>query len=115
VLGIPWYVGTEGLQDYMGKFRDLEDVIVMQDHAIGHFHGFGYAIFASVEDAKKALDSEHVPESIELKQFSGVSSMNDCWVFHISFLFQDKLTKLKEENAFNIQKKRITLLMEALM
>ena len=29
VLGIPWDVDTRGLQDYMGKFRDLDDVIVM--------------------------------------------------------------------------------------
>ena len=30
VLGIPWDVDTDGLQDYRGKFGDLDDVIVMQ-------------------------------------------------------------------------------------
>ena len=30
VLGIPWDVDTEGLQDDMGKFVDLDDVIVMR-------------------------------------------------------------------------------------
>ena len=30
VLGIAWVVDTEGLQDYMGKFGDLDDVIVMR-------------------------------------------------------------------------------------
>lgn len=60
VLGIPWDVDTEGLQDYMSKFGELDDVIVMRDRATGRSRGFGYATFSSVEDAKKALDSEHV-------------------------------------------------------
>ena len=30
VLGIPWDVDIEGLQDYMGKFGGLDDVIVMR-------------------------------------------------------------------------------------
>ncbi|GLJ49608.1 hypothetical protein SUGI_1052480 [Cryptomeria japonica] len=60
VLGIPWNVNTEGLRNYMSKYGELEDVIVMRDRSTGRSRGFGYATFASVEDAKKALDSDHV-------------------------------------------------------
>lgn len=60
VLGIPWDVDTEGLQDYMSKFGELDDVIVMRDRATGRSHGFGYSTFSSVEGDMKALESEHV-------------------------------------------------------
>lgn len=30
VLGIPWEVDTEGLREYMSKFGELEDCIVMK-------------------------------------------------------------------------------------
>ncbi|GAB4846977.1 hypothetical protein Ancab_025988 [Ancistrocladus abbreviatus] len=60
VLGIPWDVDTEGLREYMSKFGELEDCIVMKERSTGRSRGFGYVTFASVEDAKKALSSEHV-------------------------------------------------------
>jgi RNA-binding protein Musashi len=59
VLGVPWDVDTDGLRDYMSKFGELEDCIVMKERSSGRSRGFGYATFASVEDAKKALSSEH--------------------------------------------------------
>ncbi|KAI3841712.1 hypothetical protein MKX03_006856 [Papaver bracteatum] len=59
VLGIPWDVDTEGLRDYMSKFGELEDVIVMKERSTGRSRGFGYVTFAEVEDAKNALESEH--------------------------------------------------------
>ncbi|CAN1343749.1 Heterogeneous nuclear ribonucleoprotein 1 [Linum perenne] len=59
VLGIPWEVDTEGLRDYMNKFGDLEDCIVMKERSSGRSRGFGYVTFASVEDAKSVLESEH--------------------------------------------------------
>ncbi|PWA13725.1 RNA-binding protein Musashi 2 [Artemisia annua] len=31
VLGIPWDVDTEGLREYMLKFGELEDCIVMKE------------------------------------------------------------------------------------
>lgn len=30
VLGIPWDVDTEGLREYMSKFGELEDCVVMK-------------------------------------------------------------------------------------
>lgn len=30
VLGIPWDIDTEGLREYMSKFGELEDCIVMK-------------------------------------------------------------------------------------
>ncbi|XP_028760489.1 heterogeneous nuclear ribonucleoprotein A/B-like [Neltuma alba] len=60
VLGIPWEVDTEGLKDYMSKFGELEDCIVMKERSTGRSRGFGYVTFASVDDAKTALSSEHV-------------------------------------------------------
>ncbi|PSS30749.1 Heterogeneous nuclear ribonucleoprotein like [Actinidia chinensis var. chinensis] len=60
VLGIPWDVDTDGLRDYMSKFGELEDCIVMKERATGRSRGFGYVTFASVEDAKNALSSEHL-------------------------------------------------------
>lgn len=59
VLGIPWDVDTDGLKDYMGKFGDLEDCIVMKERSTGRSRGFGYVTFVSLEDAKNALSSEH--------------------------------------------------------
>ncbi|OVA15665.1 RNA recognition motif domain [Macleaya cordata] len=59
VLGIPWDVDTEGLREYMSKFGELEDVIVMKERSTGRSRGFGYVTFASAEDAKSALESEH--------------------------------------------------------
>ncbi|CAL5324652.1 unnamed protein product [Camellia sinensis] len=60
VLGIPWDIDTDGLKDYMSKFGELEDCIVMKERSSGRSRGFGYVTFASVEDAKNALSSEHV-------------------------------------------------------
>lgn len=59
VLGIPWDVDTVGLREYMSKFGDLEDCIVMKERSTGRSRGFGYVTFASVEDAKNALSNEH--------------------------------------------------------
>ncbi|KAI3452018.1 hypothetical protein Pfo_008683 [Paulownia fortunei] len=59
VLGIPWDVDTERLREYMSKFGELEDCIVMKERSTGRSRGFGYVTFATVEDAKAALASEH--------------------------------------------------------
>ncbi|XP_004509139.1 heterogeneous nuclear ribonucleoprotein 1-like [Cicer arietinum] len=59
VLGIPWDVETEGLKEYMSKFGELEDCIVMKERSTGRSRGFGYVTFASVDDAKNVLSSEH--------------------------------------------------------
>lgn len=59
VLGIPWDVDTDGLREYMSKFGELEDCIVMKERGSGRSRGFGYVTFTSVEDAKEALSSEH--------------------------------------------------------
>ncbi|KAF3793906.1 Heterogeneous nuclear ribonucleoprotein 27C [Nymphaea thermarum] len=60
VLGIPWDVNTEGLRQYMSKFGEIEDAIVMKERSTGRSRGFGYVTFASEEDAKNALESEHI-------------------------------------------------------
>ncbi|KAH1223769.1 Heterogeneous nuclear ribonucleoprotein 1 [Glycine soja] len=60
VLGIPWDVDTEGLREYMSKFGELEDCIVMKERSTGRSRGFGYVTFASVDDAKEVLSSEHI-------------------------------------------------------
>lgn len=52
VLGIPWEVDTDGLREYMAKFGELEDCIVMKERSTGRSRGFGYVTFSSVEDAK---------------------------------------------------------------
>jgi hypothetical protein len=54
-LGIPWDIDSDGLKDYMSKFGDLEDCIVMKDRSTGRSRGFGYVTFASAEDAKVYL------------------------------------------------------------
>ncbi|KAL5557002.1 hypothetical protein UlMin_039238 [Ulmus minor] len=59
VLGIPWDINTDGLKDYMSKFGELEDCIVMKERSTGRSRGFGYVTFASEEDAKNALSGEH--------------------------------------------------------
>ncbi|KAH0459923.1 hypothetical protein IEQ34_010586 [Dendrobium chrysotoxum] len=60
VLGIPWDVDTAGLRQYMSKFGELDDCIVMKERSTGRSRGFGYVTFASVDDAKNALEIEHV-------------------------------------------------------
>ncbi|KAG6511688.1 hypothetical protein ZIOFF_029765 [Zingiber officinale] len=60
VLGIPWDVDTEGLREYMTKFGPLDDCVVMKERSTGRSRGFGYVTFSSAEDAKSALDCEHV-------------------------------------------------------
>eukprot|EP00262_Sarcandra_glabra_P019860 TRINITY_DN7710_c0_g2_i1.p1 TRINITY_DN7710_c0_g2~~TRINITY_DN7710_c0_g2_i1.p1 ORF type:complete len:362 (-),score=67.37 TRINITY_DN7710_c0_g2_i1:80-1165(-) len=59
VLGIPWDIDTDGLREYMSKFGELEDAIVMKERSTGRSRGFGYVTFSSAEDAKNALESEH--------------------------------------------------------
>ena len=44
----------------MSKFGELEDCIVMKERSTGRSRSFGYVTFASVDDAKNALSSEHV-------------------------------------------------------
>ncbi|KAL5992841.1 hypothetical protein ACLOJK_013760 [Asimina triloba] len=60
VLGIPWDVDTEGLKQYMSKFGELDDCIVMKERSTGRSRGFGYVTFSSAEEAKNALEAEHV-------------------------------------------------------
>ncbi|KAG6394672.1 hypothetical protein SASPL_145261 [Salvia splendens] len=60
VLGIPWDVDTEGLREYMSKFGEMEDCIVLKERSTGRSRGFGYATFVTAEDAKAALASEHL-------------------------------------------------------
>lgn len=59
VLGIPWDVDTEGLRQYMMKFGQLDDIIVMKDRSTGRSRGFGYVTFSSTDDAEKALSTQH--------------------------------------------------------
>ena len=38
VLGIPWDVDTKGLKEYMSKFGELEDCVVMKVlHSVSHY------------------------------------------------------------------------------
>ncbi|XP_020104678.1 heterogeneous nuclear ribonucleoprotein A/B isoform X2 [Ananas comosus] len=60
VLGIPWDVDTEGLREYMSKFGPLDDCIVMKERSTGRSRGFGYVTFSAADDAKNALESEHI-------------------------------------------------------
>ncbi|XP_048128178.1 RNA-binding protein Musashi homolog 2 isoform X2 [Rhodamnia argentea] len=60
VLGIPWEVDSDGLREYMSRFGELEDCIVMKERSTGRSRGFGYVTFALAEDAKSALSSEHI-------------------------------------------------------
>ncbi|CAM6036027.1 unnamed protein product [Sphagnum compactum] len=59
VLGIPWDIDTEGLRQYMLRFGELDDVIVMKDRATGRSRGFGYVTFSSAENAQKAVSTQH--------------------------------------------------------
>ncbi|KAF6143988.1 hypothetical protein GIB67_017596 [Kingdonia uniflora] len=59
VLGIPWDIDTQGLKEYMSKFGELEDCIVMKERSSGRSRGFGYVTFVSTEDAKNCLAGEH--------------------------------------------------------
>ncbi|KAF7850688.1 hypothetical protein BT93_L5111 [Corymbia citriodora subsp. variegata] len=68
VLGIPWEVDTDGLREYMRKFGELEDCVVMKERSTGRSRGFGYV---TEEDAKNALSGEYFPGSRML----GVKSM----------------------------------------
>lgn len=60
VLGIPWDVDTDGLRQYMSKYGELADVIVMKDRTTGRSRGFGYVTFSNSEDAEKAMATQHL-------------------------------------------------------
>ncbi|KAL6568904.1 hypothetical protein OROHE_003645 [Orobanche hederae] len=49
VLGIPWDVETEGLREYMSKFGELEDCIVMKNSVLDRAHGCNGKTNALVE------------------------------------------------------------------
>jgi RNA recognition motif-containing protein len=55
VLGIPWDIDTEGLRQYMLRFGELDDVIVMKDRATGRSRGFGYVTFSSADNAQVCI------------------------------------------------------------
>ncbi|XP_040364409.1 glycine-rich RNA-binding protein 3, mitochondrial-like [Rosa chinensis] len=58
-LGILWDIDTDVLREYMSKYGELEDCIVMKERSTGRSRGFGYVTFASAEDAKSVSLSEH--------------------------------------------------------
>ncbi|KAI5064850.1 hypothetical protein GOP47_0019545 [Adiantum capillus-veneris] len=60
VLGLPFDVETEELKYYMRTYGELDDCIVMKDRMTGQSRGFGYVTFSTVEDATKAVSSQHV-------------------------------------------------------
>lgn len=60
VLGIPWDINTDGLRQYMSKYGNLDDVVVMKERKSGRSRGFGYVTFSSTESAEKALASQHI-------------------------------------------------------
>ncbi|GBG86624.1 hypothetical protein CBR_g41687 [Chara braunii] len=59
VLGLPWDTDTDGLRQYMSKFGELEDVVVMKNRATGRSRGFGYATFCNSNDAEKVIQLKH--------------------------------------------------------
>ncbi|GBG92265.1 hypothetical protein CBR_g55034 [Chara braunii] len=59
VLGLPWETNTEALKQYMSKFGDLDDVVVMKDRATGRSRGFGYVTFSNATDAEKVVQMKH--------------------------------------------------------
>ncbi|OMP02003.1 hypothetical protein COLO4_11423 [Corchorus olitorius] len=59
VLGIPWDVDTDGLREYMSKYGDIEDCVVLKERSTGRSRGFGYVTFESSEDAKNVLLHDH--------------------------------------------------------
>lgn len=67
VLGIPWEVNTDGLKQYMTKYGNLDDVVVMKDRKTGRSRGFGYVTFSTAESAEKALGAKHTINGREME------------------------------------------------
>ncbi|KAH7289164.1 hypothetical protein KP509_31G061400 [Ceratopteris richardii] len=67
VLGIPWEINTDGLKQYMSKYGNLDDVVVMKDRRTGRSRGFGYVTFTTAESAEKALEAKHTINGRELE------------------------------------------------
>lgn len=67
VLGIPWEVNTDGLKQHMGKYGNLDDVVVMKDRKTGRSRGFGYVTFSTAESAEKALAAKHTINGREME------------------------------------------------
>ncbi|KAI5062313.1 hypothetical protein GOP47_0023275 [Adiantum capillus-veneris] len=67
VLGIPWEVNTDGLQQHMSKYGNLDDVVVMKDRKTGRSRGFGYVTFSTAESAEKALAAKHTINGREME------------------------------------------------
>ncbi|XP_034690441.1 RNA-binding protein Musashi homolog 1 [Vitis riparia] len=102
VLGIPWDVDTDGLRDYMSKFGELKDVIVMKERSTGRSRGFGYVTFASVEDAKKVLSSEHFlgNRMLEVKVATPKEEMMRAPIKKVTRIFVARIPDSVNEAAF---------------
>lgn len=102
VLGIPWDVDSDGLKEYMSRFGEIEDCIVMKERATGRSRGFGYVTFASVEDAKKALSSEHSlgNRPLEVKVATPKEEMMRTSTKKVTRIFVARIPQSVTENAF---------------
>ncbi|KAL9261170.1 Heterogeneous nuclear ribonucleoprotein 1-like protein [Drosera capensis] len=102
VLGIPWDVDSDGLKEYMSRFGEIEDCIVMKERATGRSRGFGYVTFASVEVAKKALSSEHTlgNRPLEVKVATPKEEMMRTSTKKVTRIFVARIPQSVTENAF---------------
>ncbi|KAJ8648144.1 hypothetical protein MRB53_001167 [Persea americana] len=102
VLGIPWDVDTEALRQYMSKFGELEDAIVMKERSTGRSRGFGYVTFSSAEDAKNALEGEHVlgGRMLEVKVATPKEEMRAPSSRKVNRIFVAKIPRTVTEEMF---------------
>lgn len=60
MLGIPWEIDSDGLKDYMSKFGDLEDCIVMKvchfDFLFNHDHHLNMVLMFRIDQPEDLVD-----------------------------------------------------------
>ncbi|XVF15550.1 hypothetical protein REPUB_Repub09cG0163800 [Reevesia pubescens] len=121
VLGIPWEVDTDGLREYMSKYGDLEDCIVVKERSMGRSRGFGYVTFASADDAKEEMRASvkkvtrifvaRIPLSVDESTFR--SHFEECGSSFLARIFLDYIKY--EFHRINSQKLTVGLALSLLL
>lgn len=59
ILGLPYFTTDETLLAFFSQYGEVEEALVMRDHASGRSRGFGFVTFVAPEDAARAAGREY--------------------------------------------------------
>lgn len=59
ILGLPYFTTDETLHGFFSQLGEVEEALVMRDHASGRSRGFGFVTFRAAEDAARSAGKEY--------------------------------------------------------